>query len=120
MTALVSLAAGGLAGTFARAAASWSLGRAAGPLPWRTFAVNLAGCFLIGLIDAWGSRRGVSPETRLGLIAGFCGAFTTFSALIFELDAMSRQSPARAALYLAASVLAGWGLLRLGALAGGA
>jgi fluoride exporter len=101
MTALVSLAAGGLAGTFARAAASWSLGRGAGPLPWGTFAVNLSGCFLVGLFDAW-------------------GAFTTFSALIFELDAMSRQSPARAALYLAASVLAGWGLLRLGALAGGA
>ncbi|SRR6266487_1002816 len=55
------------------------------PFPWGTFVVNLAGCFLIGIIYA-ASEKGtvLSPQTRLLLITGLCGGFTTFSTFAFE------------------------------------
>jgi CrcB protein len=47
--------------------------------PWATFAVNLIGSFLIGLIYALSERFNLSSEVRLSLTAGLCGGFTTFS-----------------------------------------
>jgi CrcB protein len=55
------------------------------PFPWGTFAVNLAGCFLIGIIYAASEKTVIlSPQTRLLLITGICGGFTTFSTFAFE------------------------------------
>jgi len=55
------------------------------PFPWGTFVVNLAGCFLIGVIYAASEKTtALSPHTRLFLAAGFCGGFTTFSTFAFE------------------------------------
>jgi CrcB protein len=55
------------------------------PFPWGTFTVNLTGCFLIGIIYAASEKAAVlSPQTRLLLITGFCGGFTTFSTFAFE------------------------------------
>ena len=53
--------------------------------PWGTFAVNIAGCFLIGLF--WGiSFRGFNNNEswKLFLMTGLCGGFTTFSAFTLE------------------------------------
>ncbi|UPT75830.1 MAG: CrcB family protein [Elusimicrobiota bacterium] len=112
-----ALLTGGLAGVLARYGASRAL--APGALPWATLAVNLAGCFLAGLFDEAARRRGWGgAHGRLLLLTGFCGAFTTFSALILELDVMARSSPSRAAGYVILSVAAGLALLRLGAAAG--
>ncbi len=113
MGTLGALAAGGVVGTFARGAANWVFNS-----PLNTLCVNLFGCFLIGLFDASLTRRGASAHMRLLLITGFCGAFTTFSALVFEADAMLRESPSRALGYVLLSLAAGLGLLRLGALIG--
>lgn len=53
--------------------------------PWSTFTVNLTGCFLIGLIYAVAEKTTLlSPQTRLLLITGVCGGFTTFSTFAFE------------------------------------
>ncbi|MDY6832065.1 MAG: fluoride efflux transporter CrcB [Thermodesulfobacteriota bacterium] len=53
--------------------------------PWGTLAVNLAGCFLIGLLFALSDRvRLLSPEMRLLLITGYLGALTTFSTFSLE------------------------------------
>ena len=55
------------------------------PFPWGTFTVNLVGCFLIGIIYAASEKTTVlSPQTRLLLITGLCGGFTTFSTFAFE------------------------------------
>ena len=55
------------------------------PFPWGTLAVNLSGCFLIGIIYAASEKTSVlSPQARLLLITGFCGGFTTFSTFAFE------------------------------------
>ena len=59
--------------------------------PWATFAVNLLGCFLIGLFHALSSRFQLSPETRLLLTTGLCGGFTTFSTFCNESLSLLRQ-----------------------------
>lgn len=116
---IAALLAGGLAGVLARYGAVSAL--PAGALPWGTLFVNLTGCFLIGLFDARIGRAGLGgPNGRLLLVAGFCGAYTTFSALIFELDFLLRTAPLRAGAYLLLSVAAGLALLRAGAALGGA
>lgn len=110
---LGALAAGGIVGTFARGVANRMF-----QSPLNTLCVNLFGCFLIGLFDASLIRRGAPAHWRVLLITGFCGAFTTFSALIFELDALWKQSPGRALVYLLISVGGGLALLRAGAALG--
>lgn len=53
--------------------------------PWGTLTVNLAGCFLIGLLFALADRvRLLSPDIRLLLITGYLGALTTFSSFALE------------------------------------
>jgi CrcB protein len=53
--------------------------------PWGTLVVNLAGCFLIGLLFGLSDRvRLLTPEMRLLLITGFLGALTTFSTFSIE------------------------------------
>lgn len=53
--------------------------------PWGTVTVNLAGCFLIGLLFGLSDRvRLLTPDMRLLLITGFLGAFTTFSTFSME------------------------------------
>jgi len=64
-----------------------------GVFPWGTFAVNMAGCFLFGLIWAMAEERlVVSGGTRAIILIGFMGAFTTFSTFIFETGALFRDS----------------------------
>jgi CrcB protein len=80
-----------------------------GGFPWGTFAVNVVGCFLIGLLYALAERGNLaSPHLRLLLMAGFCGGFTTFSAFMNENLVMLRAGDFLPfALYTAASLLAG-------------
>jgi fluoride exporter len=53
--------------------------------PWGTLMVNLAGCFLIGLLFALAERsRLLGPDLRLILITGYLGALTTFSTFALE------------------------------------
>ena len=51
--------------------------------PTGTLVVNIAGCFLIGMLWAL-SIKGLDEQKRLLLMTGFCGGFTTFSAFTLE------------------------------------
>lgn len=53
-------------------------------LPYATFAVNISGSLLIGLIMGWAGRELDFANWRLLLATGFCGGFTTFSAFTWE------------------------------------
>lgn len=59
--------------------------------PLGTFAANVLGCFVIGIIMALAARGEVlSPELKLALATGFCGGFTTLSSLMYETSEMLR------------------------------
>lgn len=52
--------------------------------PLGTIAVNVIGCFLIGLLSGLSLGGQISPTTKLVLMTGFCGGFTTFSTFMNE------------------------------------
>jgi len=53
--------------------------------PYGTFAVNIIGCFLIGVLSHLvESQAGVSAEMRLLLMVGLLGSFTTYSTFSNE------------------------------------
>lgn len=77
--------------------------------PWGTFAVNVAGCFLIGI--CWGlsiRSSGFTEDWKLFLMTGLCGGFTTFSAFTMEgIGLIREQKIVLFFSYVAASVVAG-------------
>jgi fluoride exporter len=77
--------------------------------PYGTLAVNLAGCFLIGLFYGIGLKHpSSSPALLLFLTTGFCGGFTTFSAFSYEnLQLLKNGAFGLAATYIVASVIGG-------------
>ncbi len=114
----VWLAAGGIAGTFARYAMTLGVNRLAGPgFPFGTLAVNLLGCAVIGFLASLSATRwALGPDARLLLVTGFCGAFTTFSAFMLETTLLADSGQTwRAVAYVAASVGLGLAAFRAGA-----
>lgn len=83
---LLLLAAAGACGTLARYGLAGLVARlAGGSFPWGTLAVNVAGCFVVGILWVLFEHRwSVTPETRTLVLVGFMGAFTTFSAFILD------------------------------------
>ncbi len=104
------LFAGGGAGAALRYAVGlWIEARSGPGFPWGTFAVNVSGCFAIGVIATLADEHAwVSPAARLVLVTGLLGGFTTFSTFgleTWELVADGRGGLALA--YAVASVAAG-------------
>ena len=84
-------------------------------LPLPTFLANLIGCFLMGLIAAKAEARGMDPNVQVFLKTGFCGGLTTFSAFSAEtVDMMEKGHISAAAIYVAATVAAGFFALYAG------
>jgi fluoride exporter len=106
---LLAIFAGGCAGAVARALLGEALPHDPGTWPWATFAVNVAGAFLLGwLITRLQERLPPSAYRRPLLGTGFCGALTTFSTFQVELLGMLDADRAGlAAAYAAASLAAG-------------
>jgi len=84
--AWLGIAAGGALGALARYGLSGLVHAWAGSrLPWGTLAVNLIGCFALGLLMELSRQTGWVPaEFRLVAGVGFLGAFTTFSTFGVE------------------------------------
>ncbi|HEY6172217.1 MAG TPA: fluoride efflux transporter CrcB [Candidatus Kapabacteria bacterium] len=114
MKELILVALGGAIGSVARYAAG---GAARAVLPERhfigTFAVNIIGSLIIGALFAKVSSLG--DDMFLLAAVGFCGGFTTFSALSLEaLRLIQSGEIMTALLYAVGSVIVGLGACWLG------
>ena len=86
MERLLLIALGGAIGTMARYLTSLVAVRWFGSeFPYGTLTVNLAGAFVIGLVQELGTESAmVSDNTRLFLTTGIMGGLTTYSAFSYE------------------------------------
>ncbi|ARC36310.1 fluoride efflux transporter CrcB [Paracoccus yeei] len=104
MNNFLQVAVGGAVGATARYGVTILAGRLT-TLPLGTLAVNVTGCFAMGLLAAGLAFRGGQHLAPL-LLTGVLGGYTTFSA--FSLDTLTLWERGAAALalgYVAASVL---------------
>ena len=85
--------------------------RAAGlAFPIGTLAVNVSGSFIAGFLLRYFMNVQTHPSLRAALIVGFCGGFTTFSALSVETLRMLESGQwQRATLYIALTLVLGIG-----------
>ena len=112
---LILLGLGGAAGTILRyllsaVPAERILGEAGRWFPLGTFAANFLGSMLLVIVAlAFGDRcvPGTDVPVALVLGTGFMGGFTTYSTFNLEsLRLLESGQPARAALYVAVTLLA--------------
>jgi len=122
MKGLLLVAAGGAIGSVARYKLSGYVLHHT--IDWRfpagTFAVNVIGCLVAGLLAGLAERHNVlSGETRLLLFTGILGGFTTFSAFGLETMFLVRRgdllvATANVVLSVAAGLAALWLGMALG------
>lgn len=85
MTNLLLVIIGGAIGAGGRYLLSgWLHGQFGSEFPWGTFAVNVIGSLVIGMISGLAERGNLSSEASLFLTVGVLGGFTTFSAFSDE------------------------------------
>lgn len=91
---MIFLVVAGSIGTLARYGLAGVVHKFCGTsFPWGTLVVNVTGCFLAGLLwTLFESRWQVSGETRIIIMVGFMGAFTTFSAYMLETSELVRAA----------------------------
>ena len=90
--------------------------------PWGTLAANLLGCFVMGIVahlvatSAWFNEAGIVPDQyRLLFAIGFCGSFTTLSALVMEMHTMLQRNELLGAFsYLMATMIGGFAFFYAG------
>ncbi|MFH5803529.1 fluoride efflux transporter CrcB [Alienimonas sp. DA493] len=114
---IAAVAVGGAAGAVCRYLVSRAAAERFPTHPWLgTLAVNLAGCFLIGLAMYAAADRGrLSPAMRGLIVTGFLGGLTTFSSFGQEAVALVRGERLPVALLqVGANVLGGLALVWAG------
>jgi CrcB protein len=102
--------AGGAVGTVLRAALAAAFPTPAAQWPWPTFAVNIAGAFLLGWFTTrLQERLPLSSYQRPALGTGLCGGLTTFSTMQVEIVGMLGHRRFGLVLaYAAASLVCGY------------
>jgi CrcB protein len=105
-----AVAIGGVVGASAR----WAVGTQLAPediggFPWHTFAINVVGCLLIGVVAA----RITRPSIAWAVVAtGVLGGFTTMSGFAVELNNLAEAGKTTTMVtYLVATVAAGFAAL---------
>jgi CrcB protein len=84
MKLILAIGMGGFCGAIARHGFNLAFKRFA-DFPWSTFAANMTGCLLIGLLMALVLDRKMTSETMSAfLVTGFLGSLTTFSTFSMQ------------------------------------
>ena len=86
ITNILLVGFGGALGSIARFLSVYGVARVVPEgFPLGTLAVNVTGCFVMGIVFGLSHRfEWLSTEWRFFLATGFCGGFTTFSAFAYE------------------------------------
>ena len=117
---LVAVAAGGALGTAARDGLEARFPVSTASFPWTTFAINVSGAFLLGVLltfvlERWPPTRYVRPFVAIGVLGGY----TTFSTFSIEADLLFRDGHIGIGLaYVLGSLAAGAAAVYLGIVAG--
>jgi CrcB protein len=117
---LAVIAAGGALGSAARYGAGVLWPHDPSEIAWSTFAVNIVGGFLLGLLmvfvnDVWPPHRYVRPFVGVGILGGF----TTFSTYMLDTHALLTAGRLPTALlYLFGTLLIGLVAVWLGIVVG--
>ena len=90
--------------------------------PWGTLSANLLGCLAMGVIAqlvataAWFNEAGFIPDQyRLLFAIGFCGSFTTLSAMVMEMHTMlQRNELLQSFAYFTATIVGGFACFYIG------
>ena len=104
------IALGGALGSVARYGMAGVVQRYTSPyFPYGTFAVNITGCLVFGVIFGLTEQRfAISPAMRAFLLIGVLGGFTTFSSYTFESFQLIRDAEVfRATVNVAGQVVLG-------------
>ncbi len=118
--AFLVVGAGGAVGAMARFGLTMATLRYSTAIPIGTLASNLLGCLIMGgLVEFLGRAAAggdlISQHQRLLFGVGFCGAFTTLSALVLEVSTMmQRQDTVLAFGYLLATIVGGFAFFLAG------
>lgn len=104
---LAAVAVGGGVGSIARYGLTAAFPAGNG-FPWAVFAVNVSGCFLLGLLmvyllEVWPPRRFLRPLLAVGVLGGYT-TFSTYAAGVMTL--LTGNAPALADAYALSSILA--------------
>ena len=104
---LVAIAVGGGIGSVARYLLSAAFPAGTG-FPWAILAVNVSGCFVLGLLmvyllEVWPPRRFLRPFLAVGLLGGYT-TFSTYAGGVMTL--LIGRAPALAGSYALSSVVA--------------
>lgn len=85
-------------------------------IPYGTFAANILGSFIIGIILGLALKQNtLSQNTVLFLATGFCGGFTTFSTFAYENHVFLKTGDFMSfALYTCGSFIIGFAAVFLG------
>jgi CrcB protein len=114
------VAAGGVLGALARYGIGLAVPHQPAGFPWATFAINVSGCLLIGVLmvlvtDVWPGHRLLRPFLGTGLLGGY----TTFSTYVVDVQHLLAAGAARTALaYLVGTLLAALVAVQIGMAAG--
>jgi CrcB protein len=105
---LAVISAGGALGSMARYGLQSAFAHRTDEFAWATFAVNVSGCLLIGVLmvlvtDVWPGRPLLRPFVGVGVLGGY----TTFSTYVVDIQqAVTHHAVAFGLSYLAATLVA--------------
>lgn len=76
--------------------------------PWGTFAVNVSGALVLGVVTGLALEHDLAPGATIVLSAGFAGGYTTWSTWLWETAVLAEAGSLwAAALNVVASLAAG-------------
>ena len=117
MTKYIAVIVGGGFGALCRYLLSTFVYTLVAPsFPYANLIINVSGSFLIGLLaELFDTRFLVSPTTRIGLLTGVLGGYTTYSSFAYETVALMRDGEfLLAGLNVSASIVLGLGAVWAG------